>query len=335
MNELMENWETNESADIVFKVREAQIRQLYKQTWAGIMGTLMVALTVCVVLWQVIPHWKLLSWIDLLVLLTIARSSISVAFIKKSPSGAAIYKWARVHTIGASASALMWGLPPVFMWPSNSPLHQLVLPICIVSISAAAVVMYCTWTPSYVLFLVLSTIPISLRLFWEGGPVYISIGILALLFIAILAQTGRQMHTDSLRALVTGIRNEALNSFLSEEKAKEQELNAKLQQEVAERTHSQEELQLRNQELERLNAQLTETTNRFESANKKLECALADVKQLSGMLPICASCKKIRNDEGYWEQIEAYIRHRSEVEFSHGICPDCIQKLYPNYFPKR
>lgn len=56
----------------------------------------------------------------------------------------------------------------------------------------------------------------------------------------------------------------------------------------------------------------------------------AEVKMLRGILPICASCKKIRDDTGYWNQIEAYIRDHSEAEFSHGICPDCAKKLYPN-----
>jgi len=58
----------------------------------------------------------------------------------------------------------------------------------------------------------------------------------------------------------------------------------------------------------------------------ELEVALAQVKTLSGMLPICASCKKIRDDKGYWTQIESYIRHHSEAEFSHGFCPDCARK---------
>ena len=61
-----------------------------------------------------------------------------------------------------------------------------------------------------------------------------------------------------------------------------------------------------------------------------LQKALAEVKQLSGLLPICASCKKIRDDKGYWSQIETYIRDRSEAEFTHGICPDCFKKLYPD-----
>jgi hypothetical protein len=64
---------------------------------------------------------------------------------------------------------------------------------------------------------------------------------------------------------------------------------------------------------------------------EKLEAALKDVKTLKGFIPICASCKKVRDDQGYWNQIEKYIRDRSEAEFSHGICPDCAEKLYPDY----
>ena len=59
------------------------------------------------------------------------------------------------------------------------------------------------------------------------------------------------------------------------------------------------------------------------------EKALSDVKVLSGLLPICAACKKIRDDSGYWNQIETYIRQHSEAEFSHGLCPDCLRGLYP------
>ena len=64
---------------------------------------------------------------------------------------------------------------------------------------------------------------------------------------------------------------------------------------------------------------------------EELASALSKVKQLSGLLPICAGCKKIRNDLGYWEQIEAYISEHSQAEFSHGLCPECARRLYPEY----
>jgi DNA-binding NtrC family response regulator len=65
----------------------------------------------------------------------------------------------------------------------------------------------------------------------------------------------------------------------------------------------------------------------------QLERSLKEIKQLRGILPICASCKKIRDDKGYWTQVEVYISDHSDTEFSHGICPDCAHKLYPELFP--
>jgi len=62
--------------------------------------------------------------------------------------------------------------------------------------------------------------------------------------------------------------------------------------------------------------------------NIDLQDAFADIKRLQGLLPICASCKKIRDDKGYWNHIETYIQEHSEAEFTHGICPDCMKKLY-------
>jgi hypothetical protein len=68
---------------------------------------------------------------------------------------------------------------------------------------------------------------------------------------------------------------------------------------------------------------------------ERLQIAINEVRTLKGYIPICASCKKVRTDEGYWEQIEKYIKDRSEAEFSHGICPDCAEKLYPGFMKKK
>lgn len=62
---------------------------------------------------------------------------------------------------------------------------------------------------------------------------------------------------------------------------------------------------------------------------RELEKALSEIKTLKGLLPICSACKKVRDDQGYWEQIEVYVEARSEAEFSHSICPECAEKLYP------
>ncbi len=63
---------------------------------------------------------------------------------------------------------------------------------------------------------------------------------------------------------------------------------------------------------------------------RELQEAMAEVKTLSGLLPICASCKKVRDDKGYWNQIEEYLENQVDVSFSHGICPECLKELYGN-----
>jgi len=78
-------------------------------------------------------------------------------------------------------------------------------------------------------------------------------------------------------------------------------------------------------ELRRLNKEIA-------SKNKDLEKALEEIKILRGFLPICSVCKKIRDDKGYWSQIEIYIRDHSEAEFTYSICPGCAEKLYPELY---
>jgi YesN/AraC family two-component response regulator len=63
----------------------------------------------------------------------------------------------------------------------------------------------------------------------------------------------------------------------------------------------------------------------------ELQQALSEIKTLKGMIPICAACKSIRNDQGYWEGVEKYVMDRSEAQFSHSICPKCVEKLYPEF----
>lgn len=82
-------------------------------------------------------------------------------------------------------------------------------------------------------------------------------------------------------------------------------------------------------ELEEANQSLENANTQLKQQNDELSNALAEVKILSGFLPICASCKKIRDDQGYWNQVEAYIEKHSYAQFSHSVCPECAKRLYP------
>ncbi len=67
--------------------------------------------------------------------------------------------------------------------------------------------------------------------------------------------------------------------------------------------------------------------------NRRLQAALDEIHTLRGIIPICSHCKKIRTDEGYWQQLEVYISRHSDALFSHGICPDCVREHYPDLAP--
>ncbi len=119
---------------------------------------------------------------------------------------------------------------------------------------------------------------------------------------------GRRMADEALKRAY-----EELEEKVRDRTAELSEANAALREEIEHRIAVEEER---------------------EGLIRELRDALAKVKTLSGLLPICASCKKIRDDGGYWNQIEAYITEHSEAEFTHGLCPDCAQKLYPQIFGK-
>lgn len=92
----------------------------------------------------------------------------------------------------------------------------------------------------------------------------------------------------------------------------------------------------RGDDLRQIRAAVSDITERKQAEEQRdkliaeLQKALSEVKTLRGFLPICANCKNIRNDKGYWEKIETYIHDHSDAEFTHGICPECAKKLYPD-----
>jgi hypothetical protein len=99
-----------------------------------------------------------------------------------------------------------------------------------------------------------------------------------------------------------------------------------LESRVAERTA---ELAITNESLRAENTARRQTEAERDRLIQDLQKSLANVKSLSGLLPICAGCKKIRDDKGYWSQVESYVQMHSEATFTHGLCPDCIKKYYP------
>lgn len=90
-----------------------------------------------------------------------------------------------------------------------------------------------------------------------------------------------------------------------------------------------EEIMRLNNELIDIQRELQKKNKNLQDTNAQLERALAEIRTLKGLLPICIRCKKIRDDDGYWQEVDHYFRLHSDLEFSHGYCEKCFRELYP------
>ncbi len=309
---------TKEITNIDQKVRNAQVQLLYQQTKTGLIGALIVALTSCVIFWQVVPQWKLSLWAGIITLLTLIRGGIVLAFQRRALLTSNIDRWANLHVIGVIVSGLTWAIPFVFLWPVEHPVYQSVWPIVVLPLSAASVATYYTWKPSYVLFLVLSALPISLRFFFEGGVLFNILGLLCLFLIAILLRAGKVMHAASVRSFEFGIRNEALNKDLKVEITTRKQLNVQLQQEIAERKLAENEIRKLSKVfldgtnptfIEDLNGHILEMNNealniygfsREELVGKSIKLLVPDEnhEKIEELIKLCLEGKLVRDVEG-------------------------------------
>ncbi|MBF0235008.1 MAG: DUF3365 domain-containing protein, partial [Desulfamplus sp.] len=98
-----------------------------------------------------------------------------------------------------------------------------------------------------------------------------------------------------------------------------------------ERDHLELRVSKRTEELHNSNLQLAQEINNHKKTITQLEETLKDIKTLHGLLPICMHCKNIRDDNGYWKQIESYIQEHSDAQFSHSVCRECAKKYYPDF----
>src|SRR5262249_45061008 len=185
------------------------------------------------------------------------------------------------------------GSASILMFPVESIPHQAFLAFVLGGMTTGAVTAYSVKMGVFLAFTLPTSVPIAVRFFSEGDELHLAMGAMASLFIILVVDSARRVHTTIIKSL----RLEAANQTL----------------------------------IQNLTTARDELEHRVEERTGELREALSKVKVLSGLLPICSSCKKIRDDQGYWNQMELYIREHSEAEFTHSLCPECAQKLFPGF----
>jgi two-component system cell cycle sensor histidine kinase/response regulator CckA len=282
------------------------VNLIYARSKIGILATVVNVSILVFILWEEIPHWILALWYIITLLVAFIRYILNQRFLRRADPSQDIRRWGQLLKVGLAISGLLWGAAGIFLFPIHSVAHQVFIVFAIAGMVAGAVGVFSPIMTAFLAFSIPALVPIAIRFILIGDQLHMAMGAMITLFATLTFITAQQTGI-STRELIE--LKETFADRLKERTADLERVNSQLKGEIAQRTQAQ-------QERERLIVELQDT--------------IGKVRTLSGLLPICSSCKKIRDDQGYWNQIERYISKHSTAEFTHGICPECAQKLYPD-----
>ncbi|MBW2462699.1 MAG: GGDEF domain-containing protein [Deltaproteobacteria bacterium] len=197
------------------RVREAQARDLLEQGGTGAVGSSLAGIFVTAGLYGEDPRGTLLGWLAVLLALQVGRLLLAYAVTGAGGGGGGgggghrVQRWARVNLWLIAGTALTWGVGVYLLWP-ESTLHQVMLPMTVVGLSAAAIIGYAPVRAASYSFGVLAIMPLAARFIAEGTTAHIIIGFLALLYVALTLRLAVTMRETSTRALTAGFENEIL-----------------------------------------------------------------------------------------------------------------------------
>jgi hypothetical protein len=291
-------------------VRAEQVKLLYAQTPMALTATLVNAPILVFILWDEVRHAVLIAWLIYTITLSLGRAWLTHEYWCRPPPPIKDSHWGAWHLAGIALSGIGWGSVGVFLFADASLPHQLFLAFVLAGMTAGAVAACSAMMGGYLLFAMPTLIPLTIQFLAQGDDLHLAMGGMTALYATLLGFLARAMHRTIITSLNLRFENRDLVAYLGTAKVQAETLNEELAFEIAERKRVQNER-------ERL---ITE-----------LQDALANIKVLRGLLPICSHCKKIRDHEGGWHMVEVYVRDHSNADFTHGICPECLTKMYPEF----
>ena len=304
------------------RIYSKQTEFLFDRLPIGLIATSVNSVILTIILWPRISHWVVTAWLVCIESVVVLRYVLLRQYRRQSSDPVENKTdWGQLFLIGAMLSGICWGSTGIFLFARDSIAHQTFLAFVLGGMTAGAATAYSPRMTVYLSFALPALVPIIIRLFAIGEDIHIAMGGMGLIFLILMVDSARRMNKTTLKTLVLEIENEELIDRLTVETNYTKNLNKELKSEIVEREKVQGELLEARDFLER----------RVYERTAELQKALEKVKVLRGLIPICSLCKKIRDDRGYWIQLEVFIRDHSEADFTHSLCPDCAASFYPGH----
>ncbi len=293
------NHQNELAAQLDNRIYPILLTQIYTRSNIGILAAVVNASILIFVLWEQILHWKLMLWFAMIILVSLIRIILNLKYSKTVDSNKHIHLWSQLQFLSLSISGVLWGSTAIFLFPMSSTAHQVFIAFVLGGMVAGAVGVFSAIFSFFLIYSIPALVPITIRFITMGDEIHRAMGTMIALYAVLIFLTAKRVNSSTIELV---------------------SLKEKFADRLVERTA----------ELDNANKQLIQEIEEHKQTESELQETLKKVRTLTGLLPICASCKKIRDDKGYWEQIEVYIRERSEAEFSHSICPECAKELYPD-----
>lgn len=211
------------------RIRAEQIRQLYAQSSPGMYGTIIGAILLTVVLWNVVHHWLLTVWLAVFLLVQVARHATRLRFSRSRTSDTSTIFWGRWFLLGSAFTSALWGLSAVILYPEGSFLHQCLLAMMLAGVAASTAVAHAPVTACYLSSVLLTTVPLLGRFVYQGGEAGLTLGFLTAVYISAVIGTARAFHKMTARSIELRFEKDELVEGL-------QEAREALESRVAERT---------------------------------------------------------------------------------------------------
>ncbi|MDA8402825.1 MAG: hypothetical protein M0Z56_01305 [Desulfobacteraceae bacterium] len=291
------------------KFGKKRLETLFRQSNVALPGNILVAFCIAMLFWQKLRSPFLIFWFPAIAAVLLARYGIAWKFKSADKKNLNPKIWFMRYGVCLFANGLLWGIFGIYAYYATQQLYLSITLVTLAGLVAACVATNAVSIPAYLAFSSPILLPFGILMISSGQFEQVLLGILIILYLLVTGQAAKQLNGVIMESLT--YRNEKIQLLndLLDEKKQTMALNVQLKRDIERRKQTEKEN-------ERLIARLRK--------------ALNEVKTLSGLIPICANCKKVRDDQGYWNQIETYIHERSDADFSHSICPECAKILYPD-----